>query len=121
MEIKKYTRLINKLNFLASPYVTDATREIEVNEEEYLKTTSCKLTEVWYWNEELQTFEAITSPYLDALRFAREIECFSLMNRSPLWFMSLSTEKQEELKEWYQAWLDITETQEVPKKPDWLN
>jgi hypothetical protein len=42
------------------------------------------------------------------------------MNRSPLWFMSLSTEKQDELKKWYQAWLDVTETGVVPTKPDWL-
>ena len=120
METKKYVRVINNLNFLASPFVTDATREIEVSEAEYLKTTSCKLTEVWQWNEELEIFEAITSPYTDALRFAREWECFQLMNRSPLWFMSLSTEKQEELKKWYQAWLDVTETGVVPTKPDWL-
>jgi hypothetical protein len=42
------------------------------------------------------------------------------MNRSPLWFMSLTSEQQKEVTEWYQAWLDITETQEVPEKPSWL-
>lgn len=119
-EQKLYKVKINNLNFLAGPFVTDATIEIEVNEAEYLKTRSRKFTEVWYWNAELQCFEAITSPYTAALRFAREFECFQLMNRSPLWFMTLSEEQQKELKQWYQDWLDVTETGIIPEKPEWL-
>jgi hypothetical protein len=33
----------------------------------------------------------------------------------------MSLEQKIELQTWYQAWLDITETGEIPKKPDWLN
>lgn len=119
--MKTYTVYINKLNLLQSPYVTDATVPLEISETEYNKVNKGhKFYEAWYWNSEIQQFELITSPSLKALREARNIECFSLMNRSPLWFMTLTAEQQKELTEWYQAWLDVTETQEVPKKPDWL-
>jgi hypothetical protein len=42
------------------------------------------------------------------------------MNKSPLWFMSLSPAQQKELTDWYKAWLDVTEIQEIPEKPTWL-
>ena len=119
--MKTHTVYINKLNLLQSPYVHDATIPVEVSEVEYNKIRTHKFYEAWQWNPELQHFELITSPHLSALREARNIECFSLMNRSPLWFMTLSQEQQQELIEWYQAWLDVTETLEVPKKPEWLH
>lgn len=117
---KTYTVYINNLNLLASPYVRDAYTELEISEEEYLKTRSFQAHEAWQWFPEEQTFKLVTSPVLDALRDAREFECFAIINRSPLWFMSLSIDQQKELTEWYQAWLDVTETQVVPEAPKWL-
>jgi hypothetical protein len=37
MESKLYTVYINNLNYAASPFIRDATRKIEVPEEEYIK------------------------------------------------------------------------------------
>jgi hypothetical protein len=56
----------------------------------------------------------------DALRQLREKECYPIINRGTLWYNLLSESQKVELKEWYQAWLDITETLVKPKKPSWL-
>ena len=55
------------------------------------------------------------------LRARRESECFALINRSPLWYDSLSSIQHKELKEWYDAWLNVTETLVVPERPNWLH
>ena len=55
------------------------------------------------------------------LRMRRESECFSVINRGYLWYMQLSEAQLGELSAWYQNWLDVTATQEVPQKPEWLN
>lgn len=58
---------------------------------------------------------------LNALRRRREEECFSVINRGALWYDRLTEAQKAELDEWYDAWLKVTETKEVPKTPDWLN
>lgn len=67
---------------------------------------------------------------LDTLRARREEECFSYVNRGALWYNTLTTEQQQELNTWYQAWLDVPqvylETKPsdietiIPEKPSWL-
>ena len=54
------------------------------------------------------------------LRLLREQECFPIINRGQLWYSMLTTEQTEELKNWYNAWLDVTETLVVPDKPNWM-
>ena len=54
------------------------------------------------------------------LRERREQECFPIINRGQLWYSLLSDSQLQELKNWYQAWLDVTETEIVPEKPSWL-
>ena len=54
------------------------------------------------------------------LRRRREEECFSVINRGELWYKRLSEDEKSELEEWYQAWLDVTETKTVPNLPEWL-
>lgn len=54
------------------------------------------------------------------LRDLRERECFSIINRGSLWYATLTDEQVEELNVWYNKWLDVTETLEVPEKPKWL-
>lgn len=58
---------------------------------------------------------------INRLRSQRESECFPYINRGQLWYENLSEEQREELKVWYKAWLDVTETLIVPTKPDWLS
>ena len=55
------------------------------------------------------------------LRGLREKECFSVINRGKLWYNLLTNEQLTELKNWYTDWLNVTDTLEIPVKPEWLN
>lgn len=57
----------------------------------------------------------------DELRRRREKECFAVVDRSQFWYDNLTEEQKTELKEWYNAWLIVTNTLIVPDKPDWLD
>ena len=57
---------------------------------------------------------------LSYLRGIRDTQCFSIVNRGALWYESLTEEQKQELKIWYQQWLDVTETRVMPIKPEWL-
>lgn len=54
------------------------------------------------------------------LRDCREEECFPIINRGQLWYESLDGQQRSELRDWYNAWLKVTETLKVPEKPTWL-
>ena len=54
------------------------------------------------------------------LRERRQKECFSIVDRSKLWYDSLTSDQLKELQDWYNAWLIVTETMVVPAKPEWL-
>ena len=67
---------------------------------------------------------------LDRLRELRESECFPIINRGVLWYNTLTSEQQQELNTWYQAWLDVPQVYQetkpedietiIPTKPNWL-
>lgn len=57
---------------------------------------------------------------VNGLRHRREKECFNVINRSSLWYGTLTDEQKSELQSWYQEWLDVTDTLVVPTKPEWL-
>ena len=78
--------------------------------EEYTRTTEYQQKKA-VWEQAHQ---------LKELRTRREIECFSVINRGYLWHMQLSESQLNELNEWYQSWLDVTKTQIVPQKPNWI-
>lgn len=65
----------------------------------------------------------VTSKMLleESLRKKRCEECFTIINRGKLWYERLTSEQIGELKEWYQAWLDVTKTLVIPVAPNWLN
>ena len=50
-------------------------------------------------------------------RLRRETECFSVINRGQLWYEGVSITQLLELRRWYKAWLNVTETMVVPEKP----
>lgn len=81
-------------------YYVDEKNNILFNEEEYSVI--------------LQTEET------DELRSLRETNCFSIINRGQAWYNTLTPEQLQELEEWYHAWLNVTDTREVPAKPEWL-
>ena len=58
---------------------------------------------------------------LKRLRIKREQICFPIINRGKLWYERLTNEQQGELRQWYQAWLDVTKTLEMPITPAWVN
>lgn len=70
--------------------------------------------------DEAKLEEIFHNRKLDCLRAARETECFSVINRSTLWYNTLTDEQKTELELWYHAWLEVTETLVVPEKPEWL-
>lgn len=57
----------------------------------------------------------------EEFRRRRETECFSFINRGQLWYESISLSQLLELRSWYKAWLNVTETMVAPEKPTWLN
>lgn len=57
---------------------------------------------------------------ISKLRNQRERECFPIINRGALWYETLTEIQKEELKVWYKAWLDVTDTLVAPIKPSWL-
>ena len=56
----------------------------------------------------------------EGLRQRRETECFSVINRGQLWYENISVAQLLELRSWYKAWLNVTETLVAPEKPAWL-
>ena len=54
-----------------------------------------------------------------ALRQLREKECVAVTDR-PLWYSRLPEWQKEELNEWYEKWLRVTDTLLIPQKPFWL-
>ena len=69
----------------------------------------------------LYTEYELNQIYLEELRSKRQIECFKIVNRGKLWYDKLTTNQIEELNIWYQAWLDVTQTNIIPQKPTWCN
>ena len=55
------------------------------------------------------------------LRKRREAECFSVVDRGWIWYSALTLSQWMELRSWYLAWLDVTETRTPPERPLWLD
>lgn len=45
---------------------------------------------------------------------------FSIVNRGPAWYNTLSNIQKEQLDTWYRAWLDAPSTLIEPTDPSWL-
>ena len=58
---------------------------------------------------------------IQELRQRREVECFSIINRGKLWYELLSDNEIQTLNEWYLAWLRVTVTLRVPRRPKFLS
>lgn len=114
------TVYINKLGYLASPSVENANIELQVTDAIAEELASWPLGKLWRYDETTDSFSLVDSRDEGELRKLREIECFSIINRGFMWYLSLSEEQKAELQSWYKAWLDVTETEQIPKKPTWL-
>ena len=56
----------------------------------------------------------------EEIRKHRSEICFPIVNRGGLWYDLLTEEEKADLLDWYQAWLDATETMIEPDMPEWL-
>jgi len=69
----------------------------------------------------------IKEKYINDLRKLRAIQCFSVVDRSKIWWDTLSEEQVSEIEDWYNEWLDIPNQQlqsverlPLPIKPNFL-
>lgn len=109
---------INEEGYLESLYINNANIEIDVDEDTMAMLSECLNYHNWrFLNDEWQMVCIFPD---ENLRLMREDECFSYIDRSRLWYDSLSSEQYQELQEWYNAWLNVTETKVIPTKPSWL-
>lgn len=88
----------------------------------------CQIHEAYFVNskgelerDEQKATEKRLELQKERLRYQRKEECFSAVNRGKLWYDNLSPEQLTELQTWYQAWLDVTETLQIPEAPTWIN
>ena len=56
-----------------------------------------------------------------SLRDRREKECFSVVNRGWIWYSTLTLSQWRELRTWYLAWLNVTNTMIVPERLAWVD
>ena len=56
----------------------------------------------------------------NSLRNRRSKECYEVINRGKLWYARLTNEQLRELDDWYNQWLQVTDTMTVPQKPYWI-
>ena len=110
---------INENGYVESPYIRDATIELEVTDEQLEQISTFSFNTNWrYLNGEF-VLESLMDE--NSLRERRQRECFSILdNRSQLWWNKLTEIQREEIEAWYEAWLKVTETKVIPEKPSWL-
>ena len=110
---------INENGYVESPYIRDATIEMEITDEQFEAISTFGFNTNWRYVDGEFVLESLMDD--DSLRERRQRECFNIVdNRSQLWWMKLTDIQKEELKGWYEAWLNVTETKAIPKKPSWL-
>jgi DNA-binding transcriptional ArsR family regulator len=54
-----------------------------------------------------------------ALRQLRERECFKYTDR-PIWYSRLTETQKAEVIAWYEKWLKVTDTNEIPERPNFV-
>jgi len=55
------------------------------------------------------------------IRRLRKNRVFPIINRSQMWFNSLTEEQKQDIQIWYQDWLNAPQTLKMPKRPSWLD
>lgn len=121
-------------------YCINKDNYIEAYSEEYISIESCQTIQsnedidfnksfAYVFENEKLVFsqelyeEVMNESEIVQLRTRREEECFSIINRGEAWYtINVNTdERKEELNDWYNDWLNVTETKVIPEKPCWIN
>ena len=111
---------INENGYVESPYIQDATIEMEITEDQFEKISTFGFNTNWRYLDGEFVLESLMDN--DSLRARRQRECFNIVdNRSQLWWNKLTDVQRNEIEEWYEAWLSVTETKVIPQKPSWLD
>jgi hypothetical protein len=104
--------------------IDDEDRFLEVSRETFMTTLGTRSHFAWRVVDgqlvEEQYEDIPEEETLEELRAQREEECFLVINRGQPWHALLTEEERAELMAWYQAWLKVTETKEVPPMPEFL-
>ena len=75
----------------------------------------------WKYLPDTDEFILVDSMDLETLRARRIKQCFNIIdNKSKLWWDNLTAVQLNEIKTWYQNWLDVTATKVIPQTPSWL-
>ena len=99
--------------------IRDATIEMEITDEQFETISTFGFNTNWRYVDGEFILESLLDD--DSLRERRQRECFNIVdNRSQLWWNRLTEIQREEIEMWYEAWLNVTETRVIPKKPLWL-
>lgn len=69
----------------------------------------------------MENQKTTVASFIERARLLRETKCFPVINRGVLWYNKLTDEQYTELTNWYNAWLDVTETLVIPDTPVWIN
>jgi hypothetical protein len=110
---------INENGYVESPYIRDATIEMEITDEQFEAISTFGFNTNWRYVDGEFVLESLMDD--DSLRERRQRECFNIVdNRSQLWWNKLTDSQREEIETWYEAWLAVTETKIIPEKPLWL-
>lgn len=54
------------------------------------------------------------------IRRLRMNRVFPVINRSQMWFNSLTEQQKQDIQNWYQEWLDAPDNLVIPERPSWL-
>ena len=128
-ELNEYKIYYNKDGWVCERYprdlpVDNKKRVLVVDKDTFQKTLEADKYFAWrVVDGELRHERYEATPDDEAiqlLRDKREDICFPVINRGLLWYESLTPAQKDELKKWYEAWLEVTNTKTEPRPPAWL-
>jgi len=116
--------------------IFDENKTAELNESEVDLSLGYKIDDFLNYEKNGQMIKENIKVYIpyseneikDSLRFQRQKECFEIINRGAVYWNKIWDQcdsetvilRNQELKNWYEQWLDITVTKNIPIKPFWI-
>lgn len=116
---------VNENNFVENYVIVGESNvcNIEVEEPEGFSPDNFQ---AWKYDGEKLVYDGEQAKILqaernkDEIRFERQRVCFPVVNRGQFWYDKLTQSEKDEIREWYQKWLDAPETGVVPEDLDFI-